>query len=342
MDRRSAIKLGVAASAAGILGISSNAEGAASTATPNVSGVAPGYVVKVHKSGMRGRFYPDPRAAEEMVDKAVCTLTGETDLKKAWARFIKPEDRVGIKINALAGRFASTMKEVVDPIVKGVRLVGVPDENILIYDQYGGNMRAARFEWQDKPGKLRVMNHAVLGYENSLTESAGGGRGKLAKTLLWTTAVINVPVLKDHDLAGVTCAIKNMVCGSVEKPPLMHRKIHTALPNFYALDHIRGRVRLTICDGSFCLYDGGPKYNPGNIVSHDSVYATVDPAAMDATALAVVDSEREKHGFKPLEKANRPATFLKVAEDIGLGISDRAKIRLETVALPPVVRPDKT
>ena len=341
MNRRTALKLGAALSAAGILGVSPKAFGAETKATPNASGIVPGYVVKVHKSGMRKRFFPDPAAAEEMVDKAVCSLTGETDLKKAWARFIKKEDRVGIKINALAGRFASTMKEVVDPIVKGVRLAGVPDENIMIYDQYGGSMRAARFEWQDKPGKLRVMNHAVLGYEDTLTESAGGGKGKLAKTLLWTTAIINVPVIKDHDLAGVTCAIKNMVCGSVEKPPLMHRKIHTALPNFYALDQIRKRVRLTICDGSFCLYEGGPKYNPSAIVSHDCIYATVDPAAMDATALDVVNSEREAHGFKSLEKVNRPATFLKVAEEIGLGIADRTKIRLETVELPPFVSSDK-
>jgi uncharacterized protein (DUF362 family) len=338
MDRRTALKLGAAASAMGILGISSTVSAAVQTTTPSASKVAPGHVVKVHKSGMRERFFPNAEAAEEMVNKAVTALSGETDLKKAWECFIKKEDRVGIKINALAGRFASTMKEVVDPIVKGVRLVGVPDENILIYDQYGGSMRAARFEWQDKPGKLRVMNHAVLGYEDALTESAGGGKGNLAKTLLWTTAVINVPVIKDHDLAGVTCAIKNMVCGSVEKPPLMHRKIHTALPNFYALDRIRGRVRLILCDGSFCLYEGGPKYNPSAIVSHDCIYATVDPAAMDAVALEVVDGEREKHKFKPLARSGRPATFLKVAEEIGLGISDRTKIRLETIELPALVK----
>ena len=182
-----------------------------------------------------------------------------------------------------------------------------------------------------------LINHEVLGYEKALTESGGGGKGRLAKTLTWTTAVINVPVIKDHDLAGVTCAIKNMVCGNVERPPLMHQRIHTALPHFYALEAIRGRVRLIICDGSFCMYDGGPQYHPGAIVSHDCVYATTDPVAMDAVALDVVDGLRVKNRLRTLEQSKRPATFIRVAEELGLGVADRSQIHLETIELPAFV-----
>ena len=215
------------------------------------------------------------------------------------------------------------MKEVVDPIVDGVRSVGVPDENIMIFDQFGGNMRGCRYEWQDKPGKLRVINHEVLGYEDEYTRCEGGGKGKLAKTLTWTTAVINVPVLKDHDTAGVTCAMKNMVFGCVERPPMMHSAIHTALPHFYALEAIRGRVRLIICDGSFCLFDGGPKHNPKAQVAHDRVYATTDPVAMDSICLEVVQKYRAEKNMRPLEAVRRPATYLGYAQKMGLGIADR-------------------
>ena len=343
MNRRDVLKLGAAASAAGLLGVSMDT---VASATPSIERTTPqsgpGNVVRVHKPGMRGRFFPHASAAKEMVEKAVTRLAGEDDIEKAWRRFIKADDRVGIKINALAGRFAGTMKEVVAPIVDGVRAAGVPDENIMIYDQYGGYMRAARFEWQQKPGKLRVINHAVLGYEKSITESGGGGRGRLAKTLTWTTAIINVPVIKDHDLAGVTCAIKNMVCGNVERPPLMHRRIHTALPHFYALDAIRGRVRLILCDGSFCLYEGGPKYNPAAMASHDCVYATTDPVAMDAIALEVVNEFRSKNKLRPLDKCGRPATFLEVAEAIGLGVGTRDRIRVDSIELPAFVAAEKT
>lgn len=338
LSRREAIRLGVAASAFGLVGLDGSRSEAATnnTAETIVPATGPGHVVRVHKPGMRGRNFPHASAANEMVQKAVTTLTGEADPVKAWSRFISADDRVGIKINVLGGRFSSTTVEVVNPIVEGVRSVGVPDENIMIFDQFGGNMRAARYQWQDKPGKLRVINHEVLGYEDDYTRTEGGGKGKLAKTLTWSTAIINVPVLKDHDLAGITCAMKNMVFGCVERPPMMHREIHTALPHFYALEQIRGRVRLIICDGSFCLFDGGPKHNAKAHVSHDSVYATTDPVAMDAVCFEIVEKYRASNKMRTLAAVRRPVAYLSLAEKIGLGVADRNRIRLETVELPPV------
>ncbi|MCK9461128.1 MAG: DUF362 domain-containing protein [Proteobacteria bacterium] len=340
LGRRDALKLGLGAAAAlGAIGLTRGAGAAPAQGLAAGAGAAaltgPGHVVEVHKPGMRGRLFPYPDAAREAVHKAVTTLAGEGDLGRAFGKFVSPEDRVGIKINVLGGRLASTTKEIADAIVEGVRAAGVPDANIMIFDQFGGNMRGARYVWQEKPGQLRVINHEVLGYEDALTTCEGGGRGRLAKTLTWCTAVINAPVPKDHDTAGVTCAMKNMVFGCVERPPMMHQQIHTALPHFYALDAIRGRVRLVVCDGSFCLYDGGPKHNPSASVTHDRVYATTDPVAMDTIALEIVEKYRAENGLKTLAQVRRPATYLALAEEIGLGVADRGRIRLERIELPP-------
>ena len=338
LTRRDAIKLGAAGAAAGALALSGAPARAANAPASAVLPTGPGHVVKVHKPGMAGRFYPDAAAAREMVHKAVSTLAREDDLGRAFGRFVAKEDRVGIKINVLGGRLSATMKEVVDPIVEGVRAAGVPDENILIFDQYGGSMRAARYEWNEKPGKLRVLNNDVLGYETDFVK-VEGARSKLAKTLLWTTAIINAPLLKDHDLAGVTCAMKNMVFGCVEKPQIMHRDTHVGMPDLYALDAIRGRVRLNLVDGSFCLYDGGPKHNPDAHDAHDCVYATTDPVAMDAIAVEIVEELRAQHKLRSLARVGRPPTYLGLAQELGLGIADRDRIHLETVELPPVEKP---
>ncbi|HUT78386.1 MAG TPA: DUF362 domain-containing protein [Polyangia bacterium] len=334
MTRRDALKLGAAVSALGIAGLPAlaGAEAKPSVAAPG----GPGHVVEVHQPGMVGKNFPHAESARQMVHKAVTQLVGEDDLGQAWSKLVSKEDRVGIKINCLGGRMASTMKEVVDPVVEGLRAAGVAEENIMIFDQFGGNMRGARFEWQEKPGKMRVINHDVLGYDEALTE-VEGARGRLAKTLLWTTAVINMPPVKDHDLAGVTCAMKNMVFGCVEKPQLMHRDIHVGMPHFYALEAIRGRVRLNIIDGSFCLYDGGPKHNPDTTDRCERVYATTDPVAADAVALRVVEEHRAAHRLRTLAQVRRPATYLALAQELGLGIADPARIRLEQIELPPFV-----
>ncbi len=337
IPRRAMLKIGAAASAAGAIGVapfSAHPGDAPKRGLPSVSG--PGHVVKVHMPGMRGRLFPHAEAALAMVSRAVTTLTGEDDLGRAFAKFVHKDDRVGIKINCLGGRFSSTTKEVADAVVEGVRAAGVLDENIMVFDQFGGNMRGARHQWQEKPGRLRVLNHAVLGYEKDWIR-VEGARGKLSKALTWSTAIINVPVIKDHDLAGagITCAMKNMVFGCVERPALNHGKIEIGLPHFYATEEIRGRVRLTIADGSFCLYDGGPKHNPAAHVTHDCVYASTDPVAMDAIALEVVERIRKEKGLRSLADVRRPATFLGVAQEIGLGIADRERIFLETLELPP-------
>ena len=347
ISRRDAIKTGVAATAAGVLLLNSNDALSQSSKQPPVQPPAnldvpssgPGHVVCVHKPGMMGRNYPHAQPAKEMLEKAVQTLAGTSDTGAAFGKFIKKTDKVGIKINVLGGKFASSMKEVVMPIVEGVKAAGVPEENIMIFDQFGGNMRGARYKWQEKPGKLRVINHAVMGYQDEYTKTEGGGKGKLAKTLLWCTAIINVPVLKDHDLAGITCAMKNMVFGCVERPPMMHTQFATALPHFYAHEAIRGRVKLTIADGSFCLFDQGPKNNPKANVPHECVYATTDPVAMDAICEEVVEKYRASKNMRTLKAVRRPVVHLKLAEQIGLGIGDRKKIRLETIELSEFAAP---
>jgi hypothetical protein len=58
---------------------------------------------------------------------------------------------------------------------------------------------------------------------------------------------------------------------------------------------------------------------------------------MDAIALEVVDSYRLQNKLKTLEKSGRPTTFLKVAEELGLGVADRNKIQLDNIELPPFV-----
>jgi uncharacterized protein (DUF362 family) len=333
MDRREVLKLGAAASAASALGLYPLRSLGLETLEKGFPFAPPGYVVGVNLPGLRGKHFPHTEAASQAVHHAVSALAKEKDIGRAWSKFVDKEDRVGIKINTLGGRLSSTTKEVVEAIVQGVRAASVPDMNILIFDQYGGYLRGARFEIQDKPGRLRVLNHDVLGYEKNWTE-VEGGRAKLCKSLTWCTAVINVPILKDHGLAGITCAMKNMVFGCVEKPSAMHRSMQTVLPHFYALDAIRGRVRLTITDGSFCLYDGGPKHNPSAHVTHDTIYATTDPVAMDVIAKEIIEDLRNKNGLRSLANAGKPVKHLELAQKLGLGIADRAKINLEMIKLP--------
>ena len=336
LNRRDLLKLGGAAAAAGALGLQSGAaSGAASAPAASAPVAGPGHVVKVHMKGMRGGLFPDPAASRKMVDKAVSALTGESDPGRAWLKFVAPSDRVLIKVNCLGTRMLSTMKEVTFAVADAIREAGVPDANILVLDMFASNMMGGRYDQQPAANKMRVLAHKEGSYDKAWIE-AGPAKARFSDLLLWSTAVINVPPIKDHDLAGVTCTLKNMTFGTVEKPHLNHPVVNETCAHLFAHEIIRSRVRLNIIDGSRVLYDGGPKFAGSAHVLHECIYATCDPVAMDAVAFEMIETLRAENGMRTLADVGRPAKFLQMAADLGLGIADRKKIHLETVEMPPL------
>lgn len=300
---------------------------------PPVSG--PGEIVKVHKPGMKAGFFPEPKAAREMVDKAVMELAGETDPGRAWLKFISPTDRVGIKVNCLGTRMVSTMREMTFAVADAIRDAGVPDANIVVIDMFASNMMGGRYDQQSNPNRMRVLAHRSDGKYQSWLD-AGPARARFADIFLWTTAIINMPPIKDHDLAGVTCCMKNMTFGTVEKPHLNHDGINEKIPHLWATEEIRSRVRLNLIDGTSILYDGGPKYNRAALVPHECVYATTDPVAMDSLAHELIAALRKENGLRTLGEVGRPPKFLELSEQMGLGIADRKKHRVRSVDLAPL------
>lgn len=334
LGRRELLKLGAATAAAGALGLGAKpAEREQFVTRPHPPVSGPGRVVKVHMPGMRSGMFPDPKASRVMIDRAVAALANEKDAGRAWRRIVTPSDRVVIKVNCLGTRMLSSMREVVYAVADAVREAGVPDANIMILDLYASNMMGGRFTQQRNPKKLRVVGHKDEGYSQGWIK-AGPARAKFSDYLLWSTAVINVPPIKDHDLAGVTCTMKNMSFGTVEKPYVNHRVINEAVAHLYAREEIRSRVRINIVDGSRVLYDGGPKFRGSSHILHECIYASTDPVAMDAVATELIEGLRKKNGLRTLAAVDRPPNFLKIAEELGLGVADPDHIHVEAIELP--------
>jgi uncharacterized protein (DUF362 family) len=311
LTRREA--LGLAAAAAGALALGPRP---APADTPRTG---PGQVVAVHCPGLRDGPFPRPELARRAVDRAVCTLAGETDPGRAWLRFVSPADRVLLKINCLGTRFASTAVEVTTAVADAVRDAGVPDASILVLDMFASNMTGGRYALSSAPGRMRVVAHRDGAYDRDWTH-AGPARVRFSEHLRWATAVINLPPIKDHDLSGVTCAMKNLTFGVVEKPHVNHGVINEAIAHLWALEEIRGKVRLTVADGSSILFDGGPKYNRAAHVVHDRIYATTDPVALDAVAHELIENLRASAGLRTLAQVGRPPRFIELAGQLGLGL----------------------
>ena len=76
---------------------------------------------------------PRSQVVQEMLDQAVCALTGKADAVEGWKTFIKPSDIVGIKTNVWDP--IATTTQVESALKKRVLSTGVSTKNIAVADR---------------------------------------------------------------------------------------------------------------------------------------------------------------------------------------------------------------
>lgn len=303
----------------------------------------PGTVVRVTSKQepaqlmQTNRLYPLADVARNMLEAAMCSLSGERNLVAAMRRFIHPLDRVAIKVNGIAGRAMGTNFELILPIVEAVLGVGVPVEHVTVYEQYPSFLRGTRVgdpKCQLPDGvKARFHRNTLATMKPIIVCEKIPTR--YVQFLTEATAVINVSLIKDHSICGYTGALKNMTHGSIVNPDHHHR--HQANPQIaqlFAHPILRSRMRLHLTDGFKLIYDGGPldKF-PGRRILHGSVHAATDPVALDAIGAELVDLERKNHRMPLLAGVGRHPKYLRSAGELGLGVWERERISVDNVTV---------
>ena len=107
-------------------------------------GPYPGQVVRVHseKSIDAATEKVDPEVVKRMIDSGMKTLTGESQPRDAWARFISPKDVVGIKVNCSGAPRIYSSPEIVAVIAENLMAVGVPATQIYVYERFDNQLKS--------------------------------------------------------------------------------------------------------------------------------------------------------------------------------------------------------
>ncbi len=101
---------------------------------------------------------------------------------------------------------------------------------------------------------------------------------EVVKELLKTDILINVPVAKSHNAAGVSLGMKNLM-GLVWDREAFHERFDL---NVGIVDSSRLiRPNLIIIDATRALITSGPS-GPGKVVSLKTIMAGIDPVAVDS------------------------------------------------------------
>jgi hypothetical protein len=124
--------------------------------------------------------------------------------------------------------------------------------------------------------------------------------------------------------------MKNLAFGVISNTGRLHAQLwNETCAEVCAFAPVRDKVVLNITDGLRGCFNGGPGANPQFICNYNTLLAGSDPVAMDRIAYDIIADKRIAEGIM---KTPNPAvlTFLKMASDLGLGISEREKIELQT------------
>jgi uncharacterized protein (DUF362 family) len=247
---------------------------------------------------------------------------------EAWRKVVRPGEVVGLKVNCLAGRGNSTRPELANAICERLQQAGIKE--IVIWDRLNSDLESARFKIVERGSGIRCFGNDVLGFEEELATFGSAG-SLVAKTLTQVCdAVINLPVLKDHGIAGVTIALKSMF-GAIHNPNKYHMNVgNPYVADVYMLPPIRQKVRLHICDATTAQYEGGPSFMPHWTWPYNGLLVSHDPVALDYTGWQIIEKKRAEVGMKSLQEMKREPAYISTAADAqhSLGTNDPKFIKV--------------
>lgn len=274
------------------------------------------------------------RMLMDMVHEAVCLLSGAASREAAWRTYLKPEDIVGVKLSCLAPPMVPH-PAMADAVAEGAALVGIPANHVIAFDKEDRDLERSGFTINK--GGSDVQCYGTVGppgsgnpgYEDRQSFRRDTAYHLSRVVSRQCTAIVNVPVFKDHSYAGMTGALKNHF-GCIDNPNEFHKKNNCcpAIVDVGHDQHIRGKQRLILCDARAVQYEGGPSFQPQHLQAYYAIIAAVDPVAMDTMAMQLLDVCRQSRGLPKLQdRENKPIHIAEGARQ-GLGTNDISRIEV--------------
>ncbi len=277
----------------------------------------------------------DAGVLRSVVERALCELTGASTATAALAALIPevsdPEQRYAIKVNCV-NEHLPTHPRVVGALADLLLEAGARAERILVFDRAEYELERCGYT----PGlgeRYTVKGTAPIGpgYDPGAIELSDG-TVRLSRIITeQADHIINIPVLKNHTMAGVTLSLKNHF-GSIDDPEVLHGRQNDACPGIAELNAqaaIRDRTRLVLVDATFGNFKSGlagrPDFAPMTLI------VAANPLAADRVGQHLINQRREDEGLQPID-----ARHLRLAAEMGLGPASLSEVEVMGTVLHPV------
>lgn len=231
--------------------------------------------------------------------------------------FVKRGKKATIKANAAwvsrPEQAGNTSPKLVAACVAACRAAGA-SEVVVPENPCDGAERAFR---------VSGVGDAVRGAGGRMVHLSGGGqfrevelpRGRelrkadVAVDVLDTGCLIDLPVVKSHGGAVITCAMKNWMGAVESRAPFHLRGLHQCIADLCT----RIVPDLIVADATRVMTTEGPR-GPGVVKRPQLILVGVDPVAVDAYAATLL-------GHEPFD-----VPHVRIAHEMGLGCGDLSKV----------------
>ena len=232
------------------------------------------------------------------------------------SRFVKPGDRVVVKPNPVGSNppemAINTHPAMVETVVRECLRVGAREVVALSNDDLhgftangigpavesaGGVLKALRRREEFR--RILVPRGRILRWV------------EIAEDVLDADVFINMPIVKHHQGARVTLAMKNLMGVNWDRAFFHQTDLQQTIAELATAVH----HHLVILDANHVLLTNGP-VGPGEVKVVNQVIAGVDPVAVDAYATRYFDLEPSTIGH------------IRLAHDLGVGEIDLSRLKL--------------
>lgn len=315
-------RIAAASAAIGAKGLYEAAAAESRPAPPSPSTVRPyaGPIDPADKS--RVVLLRSPEAAEEenllreMVEEAIRILTGAESSSEGWNKLLRPDDVIAIKFNRVGATELGVTEQMARQLVRSLSRAGFSPERIMLIEA---------------PGSLETQLKTrpfVFGWSGPEV-SFGSGQDTLAAWLEEVTAIINVPFLKTHNIAGMTGCLKNLSHAVVRSPRRFHANgCAPYVGDIVSLPQIRQKVRLHLMNAMRAVFAGGPEVRPEYRWIYAGIVAGKDPVAIDSVGLDILNEQRVRAKLPPIAPDASGIPHIHAAAHTGLGTNDQDYIDL--------------
>lgn len=297
--------------------------------------------------------YVNQDVVNDMVDEGIRQLTGQTSVEAAWEVLLPayaPGQGIAIKVNfnnASCTDGDNTIDALVEPInalVRGLKTRGVQEEDIWVYDAL--RPMPVRFRSRILYPSVRFFDSGACaeqaGFDNTDPDAemrfghASLTSRRITDLLVAATYLINVPIIKDHGISGVTLGFKNHF-GSIDRimragNDNLHYYIspgddhydsgYSPLMELNSNPHIWNKTVLTLGDGLYGAL-GNTNVPPSRWASFgneaaNSLFFSLDPVAVDCVMLDLLDADPAYHPRLP-----GTDDYLRLAAGAHMGVYER-------------------